>query len=280
MESTQTLGNREEVGAHLAGFATMHAADAPYNRSRLDNWAGSGTDKISALAIGVVIGLGLGCGIGSINQTRVVRAVVEYSKRFTAGFGIGLLHFLFLFKVKNILLDLIPRQPVNEEREENYRAATRNFLRVAVTGPIVEEVKFRGIVQGLLLKATFYAMQRFGLSPKSITDPALEKILRIGVTALLFGGLHLRNGHPTARHQMILATFSGILFGVLKESKLGLFGAIGAHMANNICSYVCIQRAEVRQSRLISDEFDAQFRRERALRLEHPPLPEFYKNIR
>lgn len=84
------------------------------------------------------------------------------------------------------------------------------FAAVAVLGPLVEEVIFRGFLQVGLHR-------RFGRGTA------------IAITAVVFGLLHVPNG----THLLIPIALLGALFGALRESSGGLSAAILAHALHN-----------------------------------------------
>ncbi|MGE0142360.1 MAG: lysostaphin resistance A-like protein [Planctomycetota bacterium] len=84
------------------------------------------------------------------------------------------------------------------------------FAAVAILGPWIEEVIFRGFLQTGL-------QRRFG------------RVTALAITAVVFGLLHVPNG----THLLIPIALLGALFGVLRESSGGLSAAILAHAIHN-----------------------------------------------
>lgn len=112
------------------------------------------------------------------------------------------------------------------------------ILQMVIYAPLLEEFIFRYLIQDLL----------FNRFPKKITmmsAPGKEACLnftgvretRIIVTASLFSAYHLINlvwaADSYVTLQLITTFILGISFGVLKESRVGLLGAISAHMTYN-----------------------------------------------
>lgn len=68
------------------------------------------------------------------------------------------------------------------------------------------------------------------------------------VTAILFGAIHLPNEHQNAPVQAMVATLSGVIFGLL-ALQYGLWVPIAAHIMNNTLSITSL---------LLGDEFSEQ----------------------
>ena len=85
------------------------------------------------------------------------------------------------------------------------------FLSVAILGPIVEEILFRGII--------YDTLRQWG-----------NPWLAIGITAVLFGVWH---GQPV---QMGYTFIAGLIMGLAREYSGGLLFPIGIHILNNALS--------------------------------------------
>lgn len=96
----------------------------------------------------------------------------------------------------------------------------------------------------LLTRIPKYMIKIIAPGKESLLDSSLAKAARIGLTAALFSSLHFRNlqSHSQAEvvSQVVCTFVLGLGFGMIKESKAGILGAIGAHMANNALAAVPI----------------------------------------
>lgn len=113
------------------------------------------------------------------------------------------------------------------------------FAFVVLAAPLCEEVIFRGLIQDVLLKRIpKYFVKKIAPGKETSLDSNISKVVRITLTAALFSAAHLSNSKIAADSYVsmnLIATFVlGIGCGVLKETKAGLLGAVGAHMNNNI----------------------------------------------
>lgn len=112
------------------------------------------------------------------------------------------------------------------------------FKVVALKGPIFEELFFRQIIQTtLLLTLPKYIAKKYFPSTISTLDSKIYTVVRIIFTCLLFTCAHLANLtiFPTAYviGQLVCSCILGIHTGIIRESSIGISGAIGAHIANN-----------------------------------------------
>lgn len=107
-----------------------------------------------------------------------------------------------------------------------------------VEAPIKEEILFRGIIQGLFLHRIPNAvLQRFCPNKSWIFNAPFACGMRVIAVSSLFASMHgKREISPQARTKKVYTFFLGLGLGVIKESRLKLIGAIGAHMANNCIS--------------------------------------------
>lgn len=108
-----------------------------------------------------------------------------------------------------------------------------------VIGPAIkEEILFRGLIQDVCLtEIPKYVIKKIAPGKETILDTTIAKAARIVLTSAAFSAWHLQNKGVLSDSYVsmqLVATFAmGIGFGILKESKTGLLGSIGAHMANN-----------------------------------------------
>lgn len=111
----------------------------------------------------------------------------------------------------------------------------RGSFETALQVAVVEEILFRGVLQeGILrqLPRTIFATTSW-VSPESVDLPAF-RVMRIGLTALLFGIAHA----PKGNDRIISCSLSGGCWSYLQE-HFGLGAAIISHFANNFyVSYV------------------------------------------
>lgn len=105
---------------------------------------------------------------------------------------------------------------------------------LGIAGPIFEEVIHRGLIQDLCMDRLGGLALRLQGNAPSLT---VQKILRIALSAGVFALMHLANQETMAasyaQNQVAASFLRGLIYSTLKESDLGLAGAIGAHMANN-----------------------------------------------
>ncbi|MBX9923948.1 MAG: CPBP family intramembrane metalloprotease [Rhabdochlamydiaceae bacterium] len=104
---------------------------------------------------------------------------------------------------------------------------------------ITEEIVWRGIFQDVLLKRLpQMILKTVAPGKEKLLDSKEAKIFRVVITAALFSIMHAPNRQVMSsayvdRLQIPLTFVAGLLFGAIKESKLGLTGAIGAHLGLN-----------------------------------------------
>jgi hypothetical protein len=110
-------------------------------------------------------------------------------------------------------------------------------------GPVFEELMHRGGVQEILLTGLPKNILKI-IAPgkETLLDLTVVKTARIFLTAAFFSYVHFllnRGVFPDSYcNAQIVSSFvkSGITYGLLKESKIGLLGSIVAHISNNILS--------------------------------------------
>lgn len=109
---------------------------------------------------------------------------------------------------------------------------------LAIGIPMGEEILFRGLIQGTYLtRIPKYVIKKFAPGKETVLDTTIAKVARILLTSAAFSAYHLQNqgvvSDAYVTMQLVATFVMGIGFGLLKESKAGLLGSIGAHMANN-----------------------------------------------
>lgn len=101
-----------------------------------------------------------------------------------------------------------------------------NLPTALVLAPIVEELLFRKEFQDTLTQLML-----------AKHDPRSAKLYSIVVTSALFAAGHLmykeKTSIQTAVCEATIALIGGLVLGILKESPVGLYGAIGCHMLHN-----------------------------------------------
>ena len=113
-----------------------------------------------------------------------------------------------------------------------------NATTMGVIAPLSEEILFRGLMQDVLLtRIPKYIVKKIAPGRETVLDSSIAQAARIALTAAAFSAFHLQNQgvfSDSYVSMQLVATFAmGIGFGILKDSKAGLLGSIGAHMANN-----------------------------------------------
>jgi len=113
------------------------------------------------------------------------------------------------------------------------------YLRVLVLAPTAEEVVFRYGIQDILLKKLpKKIINAIAPNKTNVLDSTIAKVNRIALAAGLFAAAHCVNYgfYPDAYiiPQVVGSFVAGVAFGVLKESKCGIVGAMTAHFACNL----------------------------------------------
>jgi membrane protease YdiL (CAAX protease family) len=82
-----------------------------------------------------------------------------------------------------------------------------------------------------------FIVKKIAPGKETLLDTTAAKATRIVLTAAAFSAAHLQNQDLFSDSYVIMqlvSTFVGSIgLGILKESKAGLLGSIGAHMAHN-----------------------------------------------
>jgi hypothetical protein len=105
---------------------------------------------------------------------------------------------------------------IKSDLKESAQFAKENLFLVCITGPIIEELYYRGCIQNLLLAAL-----------GSQTAALL-------LSALMFGAVHTHPNNPPAINILSLCSSGlfGLIAGVLNQ-ECGLLASIGAHITHN-----------------------------------------------
>lgn len=115
----------------------------------------------------------------------------------------------------------------------------KEYFVISITNPIIEELVFRFLIQDVLLKRIpKYIVKTIAPGKEVALDSRLAAITRIFITASLFSSVHILGKTMEADayviNQLATSFIGGILYGTLKESKVGLLGSIGAHITYNM----------------------------------------------
>ena len=136
---------------------------------------------------------------------------------FRLGILTGLVANVFL-RSTICLIDYFHPLPSDNDSKYSESLKKLNLFHIVFTIPLVEEYIFRGRIQGSITKITN--------SPE----------VGIGVSAGLFGALHLSNDHKLRVLQAVITGLSGVLLGTLNY-QLGFAASLGAHAMNN---FLCL----------------------------------------
>lgn len=105
-----------------------------------------------------------------------------------------------------------------------------SFLTMVISGPLLEELIFRGILQNSIRKVQQY-----------VPKPLAIASIRIAVTSALFAGMHLLNSGDYLSKSDAITQCAMILlypsYSTLYEKTGSLIPGIVAHMANNFVVY-------------------------------------------
>lgn len=116
-----------------------------------------------------------------------------------------------------------------------------NMSSISITGPVIEEILFRGFLHDHL-KEGFKSFYTFcSLSPELVDT--LSKISTIFFSAVIFGMAHLINAYSlncsfmTVYPQVVYATIGGLIYGSFKEYTQDIYLTIGLHVGNNVMAW-------------------------------------------
>lgn len=106
---------------------------------------------------------------------------------------------------------------------------------------------FRHLIQKILLPNFFEnkISQKKENKEKSLNS-RVDKAARIGLTTVLFSSIHLLNNgffpDDYVKMQTLNALTVGMILGVVRETRLGLSGAIIAHVVHNCIAGVMVSK--------------------------------------
>jgi membrane protease YdiL (CAAX protease family) len=112
---------------------------------------------------------------------------------------------------------------------------------MSITGPVFEEILFRGIIYDLLKKG-FQSFYTFCSVPPNLAD-TLSKVSAIFFSAVIFGMAHFMNAYAlnnplmTVYPQVVYATVGGLIYGSLREYTQDIYLPIGLHIGNNVIAW-------------------------------------------
>lgn len=170
-------------------------------------------------------------GLIPLATTLGVGAVISPS--FRTGTIVSMLEMFCLMSIMALLSKITKKVP-NPFLKENHKSShlvshyekklnSLHFFHQGITGPLLEELEFRGILQNAI----------------SLVGGGSH--LAIIVAGILFGLVHSTNDHKGVGLQVAWTAFSGMIMGLLND-KYGILAAIGNHMMWNsmLCFYeVC-----------------------------------------
>jgi membrane protease YdiL (CAAX protease family) len=208
--------------------------------------AGNDTHDLTDGAIKCVAAYGLmKCGLEWLHSSKPARVPIASFKQFALGCGIGFGNLPLNLAVFSVFIKIIPPESGKSQETQAYLDAVAGLPSMVIGAcPLLEELAFRKtVLEEILHEAVRFGLQISFPNAKNLLDSKMTMVYRIGITALLYGAVHLPNEHSYPRHQMIMNIYFGVLLGALKESKLGLPGAIGAHVANNAAFWAIVKFA-------------------------------------
>jgi membrane protease YdiL (CAAX protease family) len=171
--------------------------------------------------------------ITDVLRTPVAKGVI--------GFGLGLCAYKVYSPITQKILQTLSRVTTASFADPSKGLSlTTKFILAPFTcilGPIVEEVLFRGDLQGYLKNAfqSFYINR--GISESKAVIAA--RVTSVFFTSVIFGLVHFSNAlflwsNPMIfLPQVVACTIMGFMFGAAKELSGGLSMPIGMHMGNN-----------------------------------------------
>jgi membrane protease YdiL (CAAX protease family) len=112
------------------------------------------------------------------------------------------------------------------------------FVSAIFVPVVIEEVLFRGIVQDIALKRVpFFVLKKVMPGKETLLQTKIYTVARVVVTSSFFCAYHLLNNGSFSDSYIQLqlpGTFAvGIVFGVIKETRLGLGISIISHATHN-----------------------------------------------
>ncbi len=135
---------------------------------------------------------------------------------------------------ENLLLQYNAQLPP-ERQLSFFRSRANGIYNNCLMGPIGEEFLFRHCFQNIALTYAIKSInKKLSVNRQIPLDHVIVKAARIVFTAAVFSASHLLWNGGAMTNQVAAAFTSGIVFGIFQESRLGLHGAIGAHIANNL----------------------------------------------
>lgn len=112
---------------------------------------------------------------------------------------------------------------------------------ICIIGPVMEELQFRGGLQGYIKEALESFYRERGLSDSSANMAA--RVSSVFFSSIIFGLVHFTNAivfwcNPVLfLPQVIAATVMGVIFGLAKELTGDLAMPIGMHIGNNTLAW-------------------------------------------
>lgn len=155
------------------------------------------------------------------------------------GVGVGLIKFPAMITFQAILgaftgVAKAGHDPI--KAAEYTKFILENFWKIAVIGPVIEEIIFRVVIQGCF---DFLATKIFQDKEVEIFSYKIKLATLVSVvaTSILFGLAHYSNGLGIA--QVIGTTISGVILGVLRDQYNPL-ASMAAHITNNTLAAIAL----------------------------------------
>ncbi|MBI5272682.1 MAG: CPBP family intramembrane metalloprotease [Chlamydiia bacterium] len=204
----------------------------------------------------------LSCSLSLIDEYRknsfsqMYERCYEQGRNFLIGACIYTVVNVCLKPIRFRISQLLPTITLENKKKMNRvllpADRTRQLWIACVLAPVKEECLFRDLLQDRIPRL-WTAISSNDVSSSVIQSGfsgLSEKWCRISGAAFLFGMVHMfsyRQGAPLVAvvRQVTQAAFSGLIFGCIRESHLGLAGAIGAHAAHNFRTWILMLQRQL-----------------------------------
>lgn len=166
--------------------------------------------------------------------------------RLSTGAGIGLLCGTFpayMAQACATRAGVIPSRSSPPDHRDPLPKVWSAETRYLIEDTVIEELYFRGVLQGAALhRIPKMILNRIKLGKGYVLESMGAKVARILIVATLFSYVHSFNddelSKEAVRAQMVGSFVGGLCLGAIKESRLGLMGAVGGHVANNLFAHL------------------------------------------
>lgn len=155
--------------------------------------------------------------------------------------SIGYLISPLVGDIKRAFTAVLINKPFEHISKTSLKGITSTVLQMPTTcisGPVLEELFFRGFLHELLRKAFSSFYEAIGLEAEQVKTFA--KISTVFFSAIIFGAAHFLNAYSLGCSfievlpQVVYSSVAGVLYGFLKEHTGNHFVAIGLHVGNNV----------------------------------------------